>query len=160
MQFRHVSPPDDTPLNDDGDLQLPAELAELALQLQADAQHLNHTYPVEINAATADVEIAMAPIRDADRDQAHRPTWRLVATGVVAGVFIAFCSLIQWNEPEGEPTQSREAPITVRQPVDTIPVTLPAAIQPAFLDMSGPQQEGVLDWLESKDGAEVVQVSM
>ena len=91
MQFRPVMPPDDLPMNDDGELQLPDELSELALQLEAEAQQLAHLYPVQEDqdlAPSADEDEFVEIVSKSD-SLVPALSWQWISASVVAGITLA-----------------------------------------------------------------------
>lgn len=118
--------------------ELPADLAELAVQLSADAQRLAERYP--------------APTPRAARRAWWR--WRRPGAAAAAVIAVALGALAARQFPSsGEPTATHSAPRVVVGPLGA-PLVQPAAVRPStrlwFEELSTPEREGVLDLLEDE----------
>lgn len=168
--------PDDAPLDEQGEIDLPDDLAELASQLGDDAAYLASRYPAiaaEVVAVEPVIarEIVAVPDRNAPRVPSRRQGW-LIASAAAALAVLIVTSVVPPNADT--PVRGRESahsaptPViadsdspTVRsaQPVATPPVrerpplrTVPSAM--LLNGVSGPELEGLLDLWQNDDEAD------
>jgi hypothetical protein len=133
---------DDLAQHDAALLNLPADLEQLAEQLTADARHLATAYP--------------APASDDARRWSARPGMRSIWPAAVAASLLLVAGVwgaARWASVTAPPMAS--APSLFRMAADDrsasadqgLPAVLPAMV---FEDLSGPEQEGLLDLFEDE----------
>jgi hypothetical protein len=170
--------PDDAPLDDAGDIELPDDLAELGVQLRDDAQFLSERYP----ATDFDVGRVSQPVAPATVGQvslpvaARRRFW--ISVGAAAAVIVL--ALLATNRPTSAPPvdvadhsldKVSVAPEATAAPVlsdtagnesaEAATLSVPPVASPAvFLNgVSGPELEGLMD-LWHNDGEQDLRIEI
>ena len=128
---------DEPPLNLDGELNLPADLAALAEQLSDDAAHLAAQYP------------AARELRPrVGRSRASSYKRYILLGSTLAALLIA---VVVWQSMPGQPAANLST--SARSPVVAMPSHSPAIAAPAandtvsLADLSGPELEALVDML-------------
>jgi len=135
----------EVPQFDDDDADLPADLAEAALQLSADAQWLSSVYP----AAHGEV-VPAAPFVTSQPAVRPRRTYRWAAAAVVLlalGVGAVAYRANTGDVPREINVAQVTEPAAVSREPAADPVVMPAVV---FGELSGAEQEAVLDLLEGQ----------
>ncbi|MCI0359832.1 MAG: hypothetical protein L0211_15250 [Planctomycetaceae bacterium] len=146
--------PDDAPLRNDGELDLPDDLAALAGQLADDAAHLSACYPADRNP-----QVALAAELADSAERLKRRAWRPSALAVGAGlaslaalVLTVSLSLRDSDPVDAQSVASPDSLATTVSPVaaETMSTSLPA-LAPTTLslgELSGPEMEALFDLLQ------------
>jgi hypothetical protein len=173
MRFKpRIIKPENPPLDDDGQLQLPADLQQLGQQLHREAHQLAETYP------PATIDLPPPGEADRPRQRRQRRVWQpvLQAAAAVLIVGVIWQQLPDWSAlgPQDTPSAKRNQPdlassgemtgssdrqdwatwlswgerIAQWNRGRTLP-TIPQMDQVPFLDeITGPELEGFLDLWE------------
>jgi hypothetical protein len=157
--------PDDAPLRDGGEIDLPADLAALGEQLRDDALHLAALYPTRAELAANRPEPASARRSPGDSGGGLR-VWKKVAVlagSALATVLAGVVAMQMMTSPRAN-LDVAEAPPARRnnshEPAAEISTTISPGPTISLTELSGPELEALLDlWQREPARAEGTGVS-
>ena len=137
--------PDDAPLREGGEIDLPADMAALGEQLRDDALHLAKRYP-------AGAELTALRPEPASTRRSRSVSWKkftVLAGSALATVLAGIVAVQLIDLPQSNPRVAIAPDSGATQPAVANPAEIPATMAPAatvsLTELSGPELEALLD---------------